>query len=219
MNRVYLVRHGENPANLTAEFSCRKIDYALTPKGVLQAQQTAAYFKGMAIHEIYSSPLIRARQTAAILAEALDLQVTVIEDFREVNVGDFEDRPPTQATWDEHNAIIRGWFNGKPEVSFPNGEDYHGLWRRFHTGLAHAVANKENHNIIIVGHGGMFSFTLKDLCPEADLAQLVRKGNPNSSISEIQVNYSGSRAVGKLVRWGSVAHLSGFAAELVSGVL
>ena len=43
MNLVYLVRHGENPANLLKQFSYRKVDYPLTEKGVLQAEQTAAY--------------------------------------------------------------------------------------------------------------------------------------------------------------------------------
>ena len=37
MNRIYLVRHGENTANLTKEFSHRRVDYSLTPKGILQA--------------------------------------------------------------------------------------------------------------------------------------------------------------------------------------
>jgi probable phosphoglycerate mutase len=34
MNTIYLVRHGENPANLTKEFSCRHVDYPLTEKGI-----------------------------------------------------------------------------------------------------------------------------------------------------------------------------------------
>jgi broad specificity phosphatase PhoE len=38
MTRVYLVRHGENKANITKEFSSRKVDYPLTPKGRLQAE-------------------------------------------------------------------------------------------------------------------------------------------------------------------------------------
>ncbi len=45
MIKIYLVRHGENVANLTKEFSHRKVDHSLTPKGRLQAKQTAAYFK------------------------------------------------------------------------------------------------------------------------------------------------------------------------------
>ena len=41
MTHLYLIRHGENLANLTKEFSYLKVDYPLTPKGKLQAAQTA----------------------------------------------------------------------------------------------------------------------------------------------------------------------------------
>ncbi len=56
MNRLYLVRHGENRANITKEFSCRHVDYPLTPKGVLQAQQTAKHLAGEAADLIPGSP-------------------------------------------------------------------------------------------------------------------------------------------------------------------
>ena len=59
-NTIYLVRHGENLANITKEFSHRLVDYSLTPKGIIQAEQTAAYFRDFHIDEIYSSPLKRA---------------------------------------------------------------------------------------------------------------------------------------------------------------
>ena len=42
MTHLYLIRHGENLANLTKEFSYLKVDYPLTPKGRLQAEQTAS---------------------------------------------------------------------------------------------------------------------------------------------------------------------------------
>ena len=60
MNTLYLVRHGENRANLTKQFSYKTVDYPLTPKGVLQAQQTAEFFQDKQIDEIYASPLKRA---------------------------------------------------------------------------------------------------------------------------------------------------------------
>ncbi len=82
MNTIYLIRHGENKANLTREFSCKKVDYPLTPKGIIQAQQTAEYFRDKHIDEIYASPLKRARETAEIIAEALGLKVVVMEQFR-----------------------------------------------------------------------------------------------------------------------------------------
>ena len=44
VNTLYFVRHGENPANLTREFSYKMVDYPLTENGIQQAEQTAAYF-------------------------------------------------------------------------------------------------------------------------------------------------------------------------------
>ncbi len=58
--RIYLVRHGENLANITKEFSYRTVDYPLTSKGALQAEQTAERFIGQGIGAIYASPLLRA---------------------------------------------------------------------------------------------------------------------------------------------------------------
>jgi broad specificity phosphatase PhoE len=57
MKRLYWVRHGESIVNLTKEFSHRLVDKPLTPKGTLQAQQTADYFIDKKIDAIYCSPL------------------------------------------------------------------------------------------------------------------------------------------------------------------
>src|SRR5437588_12038201 len=94
-NKVYLVRHGENPANLTREFSHRRVDYSLTPRGIEQARQTAEFFRKGRVDELYSSPLKRALETAQIIAGAVDRPITVVEEFRELNVGRLEDEPPT----------------------------------------------------------------------------------------------------------------------------
>jgi broad specificity phosphatase PhoE len=86
MPTIYLVRHGENPANLTRQFSCRLVDYSLTPRGVQQAEQTALYFGRLPIGAVFASPLKRAVETATIIAQPLELEVQLLEQFREVNV-------------------------------------------------------------------------------------------------------------------------------------
>ena len=193
MNRLYLVRHGENPANLTKEFSYRRVDYGLTSKGSLQAKQTAELFQRRAIHAVYSSPLKRAAETAGIIAAELGLRVEVIEDLREVNVGDLEGQPVTSELWAHHDSIIADWLGGKPETRFPNGEDYAMLWKRTQAAFERIVAGREGENIVVVGHGGMFSFTLHDLCPDVDLNTLRATENHNCSITEIQVESRGGR--------------------------
>jgi broad specificity phosphatase PhoE len=217
MNRIYLVRHGENTANLTKELSYRKVDYSLTPKGELQARQTAEFFKGKRIDAIYTSPLKRAFETAEIIGGALGLRPTVLEEFREVNVGLLETLPPTAETWAEHDRIVRAWFEGQPELSFPEGEDYHTLARRMRAGLEIVLEGCEDRNIVIVGHGGIFTFTITDLCHDVDLAALIQAPSHNCSITELEFERVDGRLEGALKTWAASGHMSGEAAAFVAG--
>lgn len=217
MNTIYLVRHGENTANLTREFSYRAVDYSLTPKGVLQAQQTGEFFRGKPIDAIYSSPLKRAVETAEIIGAAVGLAPVALEEFREVNVGALEGWPPTDESWAEHDRIVRAWFTGQPDLRFPEGENYHMLLERMRAGLARALRGRRDGQVIIVGHGGIFTFTLKDICRDIDLDALIRQPSRNCSITEIELDENDAGALGALRAWSSHAHINGDAITQIIG--
>ncbi len=216
-NTIYLVRHGENRANLTHEFSYKTVDYPLTPKGVLQAEQTAEYFQNIKVDEIYSSPLRRAHQTAEIIAQKHGLVVQVREQFREVNVGSLEGRAPIQENWDIHNRIVQDWFDGKKESAFPDGEDYFTLLQRMRNGLLDVTRGKHGKTIVIAGHGGIFTRTMPDICPTANIEELLRVQNYNCSITEIELVTEGDYVEGVLKMWAYYGHLHGEAANVVPG--
>ena len=215
MNRIYLVRHGENPANITKEFSCRHVDYSLTAKGVVQAQQTAAFFADKGIDEIYASPLKRAAETAEIIADHVGQPLTLMEEFREVDVGELEQHP-TPENWLRHNCVLGGWLNGQPHVQFPGGDSYYTLSDRMRRGIAQISANKRGKNIVVVAHGGIITVSLRELCPDADLQQLLGGIMNNCAVSEIMVQLLGGQPVGKLVTWADDRHLHGKAANFVN---
>lgn len=218
MNTVYLVRHGENVANLTLELSSRRVDYALTEKGRLQAAQTGEHFRGMGIDQIYASPLKRAVETAQIIGAALGLTPVVLENFREVDVGDLELQPASAESWRAYNRVVMDWAAGKPESGFPNGDCYHSLWRRYREGLRLAADGKNGRKIMIVAHGGIFSSTLKDLCPVVDAMLPFKSISANCSVTEVELEINAGTPRGRLVTWASHAHLHGAAADLVRGV-
>jgi probable phosphoglycerate mutase len=217
MNTIYLVRHGENTANLTKEFSHRLIDYSLTPKGIVQARQTGEFFKDKRIDAIYSSPLKRAIETAAIIGQAIGVRPVIMEQFREVNVGLLEGLGGGPENWATHDSIVRAWFEGQPELMFPEGENYHMLLERMRSGVEQVLRDQDGKNIIIVGHGGIFTFTLKDICRDIDLAALIARQSHNCSITEIEMHMIDGRLEGVLKCWAAFDHLSGEAAALVSG--
>src|SRR5688500_13548547 len=71
---VHLLRHGEvdNPARLLYG---RLPDYHLSELGIQMAERVAEHFRGRDVVHLVSSPLERAQETAAPLAEALGLPV------------------------------------------------------------------------------------------------------------------------------------------------
>jgi broad specificity phosphatase PhoE len=219
MHTLYLIRHGENTANLTKEFSHRLVDYSLTPKGVLQAQQTAEYFKNRQIDAIYCSPLKRAIETAEIIGQAIGIRPVIMEEFREVDVGALEMLGGSPENWATHDSIVRAWFEGQPDVIFPEGENYHMLLERMRSGVAQILRKQDGKQSIIVGHGGIFTFTLKDICRNVDLAMLIASYGHNCSITEIEMYAVDGQLDGVLKRWAAFDHLSGEAAAFVTGHL
>lgn len=217
-NRLLLVRHGENRANLTKEFSHRSVDYPLTVKGKLQAEQTAEYLRALPVKQVFSSPLKRAYETAEMIAAKVGGEVSVLEDFRELDVGVLETQPPTVAAWKQHDDVVWAWAKGDHEARFPEGENYLELVRRVRRGYETICCNRSGETLILVAHGGSLSLPLLSLVPELDRKLLQRTVHHNCAVSELTASLEGSGLHLELVRWASADHLYGEAAEFVSGV-
>lgn len=71
MTRPYFARHGESDANLQRVFANRGDGPPLTSCGRQQASTLAGQLAGDGIQHVYASSLLRARQTAEILASRL----------------------------------------------------------------------------------------------------------------------------------------------------
>lgn len=217
MNRLFLVRHGENQANLTKEFSHRLVDYSLTPKGALQAQQTAAYLSDKAVDHVFTSPLKRAFETAVQIAQATGAPLTTIEEFREMDVGDLEREPPSAKNWKLHDDVLMAWWAGKPEVRFPGGENYLELVARVRRGYEQALRNRQSETLVVVAHGGSLGAPLLQLCPSLTPEVFRSTEHHNCAISELAANLTNEGLHFELVRWAACDHLTGEAAAFVPG--
>jgi probable phosphoglycerate mutase len=143
--------------------------------------------------------------------------VRVLEQFRELNVGDLEDRPPTAENWAAHDRVVAAWRAGHLEEAFPGGENYVTLLARMRDGMERALAGRDDQRVVIVGHGGIFTATVGALCPDASLATIVATPLHNCSITVLEVRREARDLVARLLAWGGVEHLSGPAADLVAG--
>lgn len=85
----YYLRHGQTDWNLVRRFQ-GQTDIPLNATGVEQAHAAKTLLKGLGISQIYCSPLCRARATADIVNETLNLEITEIRDLQECSFGVLE---------------------------------------------------------------------------------------------------------------------------------
>lgn len=207
ITRLYLVRHGQSVANVTWEFSYRRVDPPLTDLGIRQARLTAEHLRSVPVDAIYSSPMLRAVQTAAIFGAALGLGYEVIEELREVDVGDLEDQAPTREAWAVHTRIHHDWANGNLDSAFPGGEDYHALTGRALRAFAQIVAERPGRASVVVAHGAIFTVAVTALCPAVRMAEIMGLPNGNCGITTVDVQSDGRKLVGTMDGWACRTHL------------
>ena len=118
MALVILVRHGQTDENVSGRISGQG-PVPLNTRGQEQARLAAEALAPLGITHIFSSPLVRARQTAAFLAERLQKFIEEIPDLREVGYGDWEGK-----TFNEMRThpVAHQVFHDPINATFPNGE-------------------------------------------------------------------------------------------------
>jgi broad specificity phosphatase PhoE len=89
-----LVRHGATANNRAdpPRLQGRRTDPPLSDEGLEQARRTGEFLAGYALDAVYSSPLLRARQTAEAIAKPHALCAQIVDDLIEVDVGVWEGR-------------------------------------------------------------------------------------------------------------------------------
>ncbi len=116
MTTLLLVRHGETDWNRSGQIMGEQ-PIPLNQNGEADAQRLADLLRSRSLRTIYSSPVLRARQTAEILATAVRLPVRVDRRLTEINVGEWVGRFWRELTDD----LVRRNFYSNPQDSRPPG--------------------------------------------------------------------------------------------------
>lgn len=110
MKKFIAMRHGESEANVRAIFSNARDKYPLTERGMDQVRESAEQLSGLGLDGIISSPILRARQTAQIVSEILDLSVETDERLRETDLDNLDEKPLREmASMDRITYGIESW--------------------------------------------------------------------------------------------------------------
>jgi broad specificity phosphatase PhoE len=120
--RVYLARHGQTAYNLERRFQ-GQLPVPLDDTGRRQASELAERAADHGFAALWSSTLLRARETAAVVAERLGLEPREDPRLMETDAGDWTDMPfvDVQAQAPE---LFAKFLAGDPTFAFPGGESF-----------------------------------------------------------------------------------------------
>jgi broad specificity phosphatase PhoE len=148
---IYLIRHGTNDYVATGRLAGRTPGVHLNEKGRAESELLALALAKCSINCIWSSPLERARETAAPLAKSLNLEINVSDALLEIDFGKwigrkFDELQANDADWQRWNQYRSG---GKA----PDGETFLQVQQRM-VGLLEAVRRDRPHDrIAVFTHG------------------------------------------------------------------
>jgi broad specificity phosphatase PhoE len=91
-----LIRHGQSTQNQNPDLMGQLPNVALSDKGVKQAECLRKRLKINKFDTIYSSPYTRALHTAEIVTDGSGYDITIVNDLREYNAGDWTNASRTE---------------------------------------------------------------------------------------------------------------------------
>jgi broad specificity phosphatase PhoE len=151
--RLYLIRHGQTPANVAGELDTAPPGAALTELGQAQADALVMALADEEITGVYASPLRRTQLTAAPLAASLGLDVLVQPGLEEVRAADLEMKTD-EASVAAYLGCLAGWILGDLDREMPGGHDGHAFLDRYDAAVqAIAERHREGETAVAFSHG------------------------------------------------------------------
>jgi isoleucyl-tRNA synthetase/broad specificity phosphatase PhoE len=186
--KVTVIRHAQSVGNTLPIYQSALPGTDLTEKGRAQAAAAAAFLKSrVASREspvaktiIYTSPLARAEQTAAVIADALTAKVITDERLREVSFGDYEgkkvDFSDLKFVRERRAHKIE---SGKVEsvYHFPGMETWDSVQERIEAFLREALPNHRGEHVVLVTHADVV-VNLKHFFTKEDPVKLSHQPYP-----------------------------------------
>lgn len=148
--RLLLARHGQTAGNVAGILRGADSRHdELTAEGHAQARALAHQIAALnpEAPRVYASTYTRTQQTAAPVAEALGVPVTILDGIQEIDPGDWRGRP-----YSDLRANFDELVGPDDSVAFPGGESQRQVADRFEAALNPVLGLPGTP--IVVSHGG-----------------------------------------------------------------
>ncbi len=193
------MRHGQTTCNQEGIIQGPRIDSELSETGHQQAARLASAFSATVLDQVFVSPMLRARQTAAGLSEA-GRSVQVVPEMYEMDFGDLCGRPIAEAR-PVLDQLDDAWTMGFTDMPLPGGESPMLALHRIRA-IAARLASIEG-NVGLIAHGRINRVLLTAMLGRP-LSDMARFPQANAAITHIETGPGGPW----LRRLNDTAHLT-----------
>lgn len=155
--KIHLIRHGATDGNYRGQYIGCKTNLPLAPEGLNELRLLKNDIEYPEVERVYSSPLLRCTQTAAVLFP--DTELKCVENLKEYDFGAFEGKTADEL---ESNPYFKPWAAGKMTAP-PDGEDNGEFIKRLCIGLNQVVLDMLNdgtERAAVIMHGGAMMMLL-----------------------------------------------------------
>jgi alpha-ribazole phosphatase len=147
---LYMVRHGQTAASRDNRFSGSS-DPPLTAVGEAMAQAFARIYASLKWDAVYTSPMLRTRQTADPLCRLTGVQATVEDGLKEIGYGEWEGlrQDEVKERWPE---AFEYWAHDVASRGTPGGETAFHVAARAMRVVEAIRSRHERGNVLLVSH-------------------------------------------------------------------
>ncbi|MBL8144804.1 MAG: histidine phosphatase family protein [Anaerolineae bacterium] len=209
VKRVVFIRAGETDWNRLGRWQ-GWVASPLNAHGQRQAHKLAQFIRNLGLSALYSSDLVRARQTAELLDEVLDFAVVYDERLRERNAGAWQGMT-LQEMRDWYPDEFAGLTADPENFRVAGAESRADVRARMRAAFDAAVAADAGETIAIVSHTTAIKLLLDQIIPAAGVFDL---DFGNTSVTTIHASQQGW----EIVVAQDVSHLDGMESQAVPEV-
>lgn len=150
MTEIVIVRHGETQLNTGGVFRGRA-DVALNDRGIEQAEAVADALSTTPVAAVYTSPMVRAFDTARAVASRHGLTPSVDPAFNNIDLGEWQGVEKERVRR-EHPEEWRLWKEDPDALRIPGGETLAAVRERAYTRTLELAELHPGERIVIVSH-------------------------------------------------------------------
>ncbi len=181
---ILLVRHGESTDNVARRLGSLGPGAPLTDRGRAQAGALALRLASRNVAAVYASPLLRARQTAEILAATLACGISTRDDLREIGLG-LTEGSTAESDIARIGAQYLRWLSGHLTEGLDGDESGSEVVARMSTTLATLASAHSGGTVVAVSHGGAIGLVVSMLADNVTDDYAMTHPLANCGVAEI----------------------------------